>query len=205
MRLAAKRSADRHQQQQHPHRPPQGRSGGRDCVARGAVQLGQYTFSQPAAAVTHPAATPSPSPAAAPPTAAALASALKAAGLPVGHLIVYTASTDPNHLLGRQGGYRSKVAWADLRAARQDAGDERGSIGLGGGTEVYPTAAGARARYEYLRGFQPPFGDGYDYLDGTAILRLSNYLTPAQALHTRPRSPRRQGRIRKEPADRGRG
>jgi hypothetical protein len=28
---------------------------------------------------------------------------------------------------------------------------------------------------------QPPFGDGYDYLDGAAILRLSNYLTPAQA------------------------
>ena len=28
---------------------------------------------------------------------------------------------------------------------------------------------------------QPPFGDGYDYLDGAAIVRLSNYLTPAQA------------------------
>jgi hypothetical protein len=41
--------------------------------------------------------------------------------------------------------------------------------------------ADAEARYQYLRGFQPPFGDGYDYLSGTAILRLSADLTPAQA------------------------
>jgi hypothetical protein len=125
-----------------------------------------------------PSASPSPS---RPASAAVLAARLKAAGLPVRHLIVYTAASDPNHLLGRQGGYASKVAWQDPRAARQDAGDSRGSIGLGGGIEAFPTAAGARARYQYLRGFQPPFGDGYDYLDGTAILRLSQYLTPAQA------------------------
>jgi hypothetical protein len=110
-----------------------------------------------------------------------MAQRLEAAGLPLSSLIVYTAATDPNAMLGRQGGYTSKVAWVDRRAVRQDAGDERGSIGLGGGIEAFPTAAGARARYEYLRGFQPPFGDGYDFLDGTAILRLSQYLTPAQA------------------------
>src|SRR5215472_7402845 len=136
------------------------------------------TVSQQAA----PPASPSASPAATVHlSAAALAGALKTAGLPVRHLIVYTASTDPNHLLGRQGGYTSKVAWQDPRAARKDAGDERGSTGLGGGIEAFPDAASARARYEYLRGFQPPFGDGYDYLSGTAILRLSQYLTPAQA------------------------
>ena len=127
--------------------------------------------------------TPAPSTAAParPASAAALAARLRAAGLPVRHLIVYTAVTDPNHLLGRQGGYTSKVAWVDPRAARQDAGDTRGSIGLGGGIEAFPTAEGARTRYEYLRGFQAPFGDGYDYLAGTAVLRLSQYLTPAQA------------------------
>jgi hypothetical protein len=126
--------------------------------------------------------TASSSPAAPHPvSAAALARRLKAAGLPVRRMIVYTAVTDPNHELGRQGGYTSKVAWADPRAARQDAGDQRGSIGLGGGIEVFPTAASAKARYQYLRGFQPPFGDGYDYLSGAAILRLSQYLTPTQA------------------------
>jgi len=110
-----------------------------------------------------------------------LAADLKAAGLDITHLIVYTAATDPNHLLGRQDGYTSKVAWRDPRAAKSDAGDTRGSIGLGGGIEVYPSAAGAQARRAYLAGFSPPFGDGYDYVSGTAVLRLSQYLTPARA------------------------
>jgi hypothetical protein len=135
--------------------------------------------SQPSAGISTVASTPPAAHHTA--SAAALAARLEAAGLPVRHLIVYTAASDPNHLLGRQGGYTSKVAWVDPRAARQDAGDTRGSIGLGGGIEVFPDAASARARYERLRGFQPPFGDGYDYLSGTVILRLSQYLTPAQA------------------------
>jgi hypothetical protein len=138
--------------------------------------------SQPSAA----GSTPPSAPAAAhhPASAAALAARLKAAGLPVRHLIVYTAATDPNHEMGRQGGYTSKVAWVDPRAIKAGAGNpasDRGGTEFGGGIEVFPTTASARARYEYLRGFQPPLGDGYDYLSGTAILRLSQYLTPAQA------------------------
>ena len=96
-------------------------------------------------------------------------------------LIVYNATTDPNHLPGRQGGYTSKVAWADPRGAAHDAGDERGSIGLGGGIEVFATPSLAAARLAYLKSFTAPLGDGYDYQSGTAILRLSQYLTPAQA------------------------
>jgi len=147
-----------------------------------ALAVAGCSSAQPAS--TAPASTaPSASSAAParPASAAVLARQLAAAGLPVRHLIVYTATTDPNHELGRQGGYTSKVAWADPRAASQDAPDERGSIGLGGGIEAFPTATSAQARYEYLRGFGPPFGDGYDYLAGTAILRLSQYLTPVQA------------------------
>jgi hypothetical protein len=116
--------------------------------------------------------------------ASALAARLKAAGLPVTHLIIYTPSTDPNHEMGRQGGYTSKVAWQDRRAIKAGAGSpssDPGGTEFGGGIEVFPTAADAQARYQYLRGFQPPFGDGYDFLTGTAILRLSQYLTPAQA------------------------
>jgi hypothetical protein len=115
---------------------------------------------------------------------AALAARLKAAGLPVTHLIVYTPVTDPNHEMGRQGGYTSKVAWVDPRAVEAGAGNpasDRGGTEFGGGIEVFPTAAGAKARYQYLRGFKPPLGDGYDYLSGAAILRLSQYLTPTQA------------------------
>jgi hypothetical protein len=140
------------------------------------------TTSQPSAGISAVVSTPPAARHTA--SAAALAGDLKAAGLPVQQLIVYTATTDPNHLLGRQGGYTSKVAWVDPRAVKAGAGNpasDRGGIEFGGGIEVFPDAASARARYERLRGFQPPFGDGYDYLSGTAILRLSQYLTPAQA------------------------
>jgi hypothetical protein len=116
--------------------------------------------------------------------ARALAAGLAAGGLGIKHLIVYNSSTDPNHLLGRQGDYTSKVAWVDPAAIRAGAGnpaDDRGGTEFGGGIEVFPDAATARSRYEELKGFKPPFGDGYDYLVGTAILRLSQFLTPAQA------------------------
>jgi hypothetical protein len=121
-----------------------------------------------------------------PASAAALAAQLKAAGMPVSHLIVYTAATDPNHEMGRQGGYMSKVAWQDRRAEAAGAGrpvtaDERGDVSYGGGIEVFPTAAGARQRADFIRGFGPPLADGYDFTVGGALLRLSNYLTPAQA------------------------
>ena len=100
------------------------------------------------------------------------------------HVIVYTPTTDPNHDMGRQGEYTSKTAWVDPRAVKAGAGNpssDRGGIEFGGGIEAFPDTASARDRYLYLRGFKPPFGDGYDYLAGTAILRLSQYLTPAQA------------------------
>jgi hypothetical protein len=46
---------------------------------------------------------------------------------------------------------------------------------------VFHNAASTRTRYEYLRGFQAPFGGGYDCLAGTPILRLSQVLTLAEA------------------------
>ena len=82
-------------------------------------------------------------------------------------LTVYTAVTDPNHLLGRQGEYTSKVEW---RAAGENSG-----------IEVFTDMPDARMRYVYLRAFRPPLGDGYDYLDRRAVLRLASIYTPAQA------------------------
>jgi hypothetical protein len=112
-----------------------------------------------------------------------LAGRLRAAGLPVRHLIVYTPVTDPNHMLGRQGGYTSKVEWKDPRAVKAATGAGSG-VDNGGSIEVYPTVAGARARTAYLRQISSTvqiIADGYDYTSGTAVLRLSRYLTPAQA------------------------
>jgi hypothetical protein len=73
----------------------------------------------------------------------------------------------------------------DPRAVKAGAGNpssDPGGIDFGGGIEAFPDPTSAHDRYVYLRAFKPPFGDGYDYLTGTAILRLSQYLTPAQAL-----------------------
>jgi hypothetical protein len=46
--------------------------------------------------------------------------------------------------------------------------------------QVFPTTAYAQARETYVQAFTCPLGDGYDYLDGTALLRLACGLTPAQ-------------------------
>jgi hypothetical protein len=136
---------------------------------------------QPAAVSSH--ATPSASQMMHSPSAAVIAHDIKAAGLPVAHLIVYTPKTDPNDEMGRQGGYTSKVAWQNP-AIRSQAGppsSDPGGVEFGGGIEVFANVDDARSRATYLAGFKPPFGDGYNYLKGTAVLRLSQYLTPAQA------------------------
>jgi hypothetical protein len=83
----------------------------------------------------------------------------------------YTATTDPNHLLGRQGEYTSKINW----------GQDRGNGDIFSSIEVFPDAADAQLRYVYLRAFRPPLGDGYDYLYHAAILRLATIYTPPQA------------------------
>jgi hypothetical protein len=95
------------------------------------------------------------------------------------------AGTQKAAVPSRQGGHTSKVAWQDQRAIAAGAGkptaSDRGGTEFGGGIEVFPTVAAATQRLAYLKSFQPPLGDGYDYQSGTVILRLSNYLTPAQA------------------------
>lgn len=93
----------------------------------------------------------------------ALTASQVATRMDIGSFKAYTASTDPNHLLGRQGEYTSKVNWS------------QGSI------EVFSDVADAQNRETYLKAFTCPLGDGYDYLDGAALLRLDCALTPSQA------------------------
>lgn len=48
--------------------------------------------------------------------------------------------------------------------------------------EVYPDASGARHRLSYLKAFSGSMlADGYDYVNGAAILRISSVYTPSQA------------------------
>ena len=117
------------------------------------------------------------------PTAATVYRDFLKAGLPVSGLIVYTATTDPNNLLGRPNGYTSKCAWLDSRVPASDATTaSSGDIGNGAGAEVFPTAAQATARAAYLFStYAPILGSEYDYLTGPVLIRVSYYLTPAQA------------------------
>lgn len=95
-----------------------------------------------------------------------------AARMHISHpIFAYNAETDPNKLMGRQGGYASKVNWG-----AGTADDSHSSI------EVFPTKADMVARASYLSSFDSTFiGDGYDYQNGSALLRLSRDYTPTQA------------------------
>ena len=59
---------------------------------------------------------------------------------------VYTAANDPNHLLGRPGGYTSKAAFSDSRVSPADVeGLDKDAIERGGSVEVFKTQEEARS------------------------------------------------------------
>ncbi|MFE7595541.1 hypothetical protein [Streptomyces sp. NPDC057494] len=97
---------------------------------------------------------------------------------------VVTEDNDPNKLLGRPNQYTSKITFTDSRIKAEDvAGAEKGSVGLGGAIEVFPTAADAQARADYIQSVTKgiPMLAEYDYVSGTTLVRVSHYLTPTQA------------------------
>ena len=103
-------------------------------------------------------------------------------GLPVVDVIVYDAETDPNHLLGRPGGYMARATWSDARLPSPPV-PGRIATSDGGSVEVYATAAGAERRATYLRAIAeaaPLFGS-YTWTSGGYVLRVSSMLTPSEA------------------------
>jgi hypothetical protein len=103
-------------------------------------------------------------------TAEQVTTALQRQGFePKAKVTAYTSKTDPNELLGRQGGYTSKTEWSEPDGSFDSV-------------EVYPTTAGATERAAILGSISGGLiGDGYDYQQGPVILRLSKALTPLQA------------------------
>ena len=144
-------------------------------VTTGTAAPAAATSTQPA--TTHPASAL---------TAEQVLAGLKAHGLPITAEVDYTDATDPNHLQGRPNGYTSSADFTDPRArAAQGALTATGpGVVNGGGVEVYPDASGARSRGTYIATITkaaPILGDGYDYVAGPVLLRLSTDLTPDQA------------------------
>lgn len=95
-----------------------------------------------------------------------------------------TAENDGNHLLGRPGQYTSKIGFADSRIKGADVSFYKtGDVELGGAIEVFPDAAGATARAKYIQAVtksMPALAE-YDFPHGTILVRVSRFLTPAQA------------------------
>ncbi|MER0243241.1 hypothetical protein AAHZ94_14670 [Streptomyces sp. HSW2009] len=97
---------------------------------------------------------------------------------------VVTEDDDPNRLLGCPNQYTSKITFMDSRIKVDDvAGAEPGSIGLGRAIEVFTTGADAQARADYIQKVAKgmPMPAEYDFVSGTVLIRVSHYLTPAQA------------------------
>ncbi|MFD8394921.1 hypothetical protein ACFV2N_38470 [Streptomyces sp. NPDC059680] len=95
-----------------------------------------------------------------------------------------TADDDPNHLLGRPGQYTSKVTFSDSRIKAADVeGTKAGDVDRGGAVEVFADPADAATRAKYIQAVtksMPALAE-YDYVHGTVLVRVSHYLTPAQA------------------------
>jgi hypothetical protein len=91
-------------------------------------------------------------------SASSVVRSFEKAHLPVAGLLTHNGSTDPNHLLGRPGGYTSKAAWVDRPIPKSDsAGDTRGDVDYGGSVEVFASPAGAKDRAAAITGFEKQF------------------------------------------------
>jgi hypothetical protein len=135
------------------------------------------------AAGPSPKSTPSPSPtpstAPAPDAAAILAKLTAAKAVSAG--VVQDADTDPNHLLGRPGGYLSRASF-DLPGG--DTAAKPGEADRGGVLEVFPTVDGAKRRADYIGGIAskaPELATEYDFVHGAVLLRVARGVNPQTA------------------------
>lgn len=125
-----------------------------------------------------PSAVPLPTAPPRPLTADQVMAKLKAAGLPIGQVFVYTEVTDPNKLLGRPGQYTSKTDAGDTRHPELDP--TKTCVVC---VEVYPTPAGAQARKAEVDriGASAAFLLEYTYAEGTVCLRQDHALLPSES------------------------
>ncbi|MEV8633906.1 hypothetical protein AB0395_19830 [Streptosporangium sp. NPDC051023] len=117
--------------------------------------------------------------------ATGMVQALAKQGLPVTLTVTYTASNDPNKLLGRPNSYTSKASFTDQRVdPAKVQGGKQGDVNLGGNVEVFATADDAAARAALLKesAEKVPTLAEYSYAKGPVVVRVSKELMPADAL-----------------------
>lgn len=99
-----------------------------------------------------------------------------------------TEDHDPNGLLNKQGGYIGCIYFTDTQVDRsqlyiEDGKDNIIDVGTdgGGAIEVFATAKEANVRNDYLASFDGGmFASGSHYVEGTCVIRTSNYLNGTQ-------------------------
>jgi hypothetical protein len=136
------------------------------------------TTTSPPAGVASPTVTAAP---AAAWDAKTVLAKLTAAGLPISNGAVQDENSDPNHLLGRPGGYTSRASF-DVPGG--DPEGDKYAVDRGGAVEVWPDAAAAKRRAEFIANTlasAPILGTEYHYLNGPVLVRLSGKVTPAVA------------------------
>lgn len=100
-----------------------------------------------------------------------------------------TEDHDPNGQLNKQGGYIGCIYFTDTQVDRsqlyvEDGKDNVIDVGTdgGGAIEIFATADEANVRNTYLAGFDGmgALSSGSHYVEGTCIIRTSNYLNGTQ-------------------------
>lgn len=99
--------------------------------------------------------------------------------LSIDNVIVYTAETDKNELLGKDGQYTSKINFADANVEQK--GEELDPVG--GSIEVFENNEDADKRYEYIKEVTSSISalNQHLYLHGKYLLRIDNQLSVDQA------------------------
>lgn len=148
------------------------------CTTLGACN----TTSTTTTATPVPTVAPTPTPYAEMVDAENLLNQLKEVNANVGTIVVYTAETDANQLLGRPGYYTSKASFEDLHIEQYDVANDP----KGGTVEVFENTEDCDSRYEYLSSMQDPslgaFGvTQYIYKYDKAIFRIEYDITPDEA------------------------
>ncbi len=111
------------------------------------------------------------------PAAATVAGRLQSAGLPVADISVLTATSDPDHLLGKPDEYASKATFHDTRLPAA------GGVDGGGAIEAFADGTTLLTRKAYLQDISKASAlfKERDLNAGLVLLRLSATLTPDQA------------------------
>src|SRR5262245_52752476 len=94
---------------------------------------------------------------------------LAAAGLPITNPVPVDKSTDPNNLLGRPGGYTSRLSFS---VPGGDPKADQYGMGRGGVIEVFATASDAKRRADRIRKGDKESRGEHQYLAGTVLVRL---------------------------------